>query len=210
MKSEVVYNDGDKDKLRIFADNRKKAGVYLWINKSNGNTYVGSSLNLTVRMYSYYSLPFLAKSNRLIDRALLKYGFSSFRLEILEYCSVNELLKKEQHYMDLIKPKYNIVEIAGSNLGYKHSESTLEKMKNFILSDDAKKLKATNVVKYATAANMIAVILENIHTGEKKEYKSLRAAALELGVPNQSLSYCLRKNTLYKKTYIVTKSCRFK
>lgn len=205
MKPVAIYDNADKDKLNILADNRKKVGVYRWINNINGNTYIGSSINLSVRMYTYYSLRSLAKSNRPIDRALLKYGFSSFTLEILEYCNIKTLLKREQHYMDLVKPKYNIVGLAGSSLGYKHKADTLEKMRNFILSAEAKNLKATNVIKYATAANMIPVFVENVRTGEKKEYMSIRAAALDIGVPNPSLCYCLRKNTLYKQTYLIKK-----
>ena len=74
----VVYSNADEDKLNILENNRKKTGVYRWINKINGNTYVGSSTNLSVRMYTYYSFKSLVK--RAIDRALLKYGFSNFSL----------------------------------------------------------------------------------------------------------------------------------
>lgn len=106
IKPVVIYANADEDKVQILADNRKKAGVYRWINNKNGNTYVGSSINISVRMYTYYSLRSLAKSNRPIDRALLKYGFSNFTLEILEYCSEENLLKREQYYLDLLKPQY--------------------------------------------------------------------------------------------------------
>jgi group I intron endonuclease len=57
-----------------------------------------------------------------IYKALLKYGYAEFSLEILEYCSTDVLLKKEQYYFDKCKPEYNILKIAGSPLGYKHSE----------------------------------------------------------------------------------------
>lgn len=60
---------------------------------------------MSVRFYTYYSLGSLAKSNRPIDRALLKYGFSSFTLEILEYCDKDNVLKKEQHYLNLLLPE---------------------------------------------------------------------------------------------------------
>ncbi len=63
-------------------------------------------------MYTYFSLRSLAKSNSSIDRALLKYGFSNFRLEILEYCELKDVLKREQHYLDISKPQYNIATIA--------------------------------------------------------------------------------------------------
>ena len=47
---EVGYSDADINKVQILADNRKKVGVYLWINNENGNKYIGSSVSLSVRM----------------------------------------------------------------------------------------------------------------------------------------------------------------
>ena len=61
----------------------------------------------------------------LIYTELIKYCINNFRLEILEYCDRNNVLAREQFYLDLIKPKYNILKIAGSSLGFKHSEKTL-------------------------------------------------------------------------------------
>jgi len=105
---------------------------------------VGSTVNLRVRLYTYFSLGSLSKSNRIIDKALLKYGYSNFSFEILEYCSRENVLVREQYYLDLLKPIYNIVEKAGSTFptrsgallgreseGYKHSEETKEKFRNF-------------------------------------------------------------------------------
>jgi group I intron endonuclease len=43
-----------------------------------------------------------------ICRALLKYGYSNFSIEILEYCDPSELLKREKYYMDIFQPDYNI------------------------------------------------------------------------------------------------------
>jgi group I intron endonuclease len=64
-----------------------------------------------------------------ICRALLKHGYSNFSFEILEYCEVSELLKREKHYFDLLSPEYNIsTEPTASMLGRKHSEETLKKM----------------------------------------------------------------------------------
>lgn len=65
----------------------------------------------------------------LIHKALLKYGYSGFKLEILEYCSKADLLNREQYYLDLLKPEYNIYKQAGSPLGYKHTKETMEKLK---------------------------------------------------------------------------------
>jgi len=57
-----------------------------------------------------------------ICRALFKYGYSNFSLEILEYCLVSDLLKREDYYIKQLKPDYNILQEAGSSLGYKHTE----------------------------------------------------------------------------------------
>jgi len=75
-----------------------------------------------------------------INKALLKYGYSSFRLEILEYCDPMDAVKREQDYIDLLAPEYNILKIAGSLLGYKHSEETLKKFRNRKHSEQSKKL----------------------------------------------------------------------
>jgi len=91
----------------------------------------------------------------LIYRALLKDGYSGFRLEILEYCSIEELIDREQFFIDSTNPEYNILKVAGSSAGFKHSEAskdlksllaqgrkfspeTLLKMKNGVVSEEAK------------------------------------------------------------------------
>jgi group I intron endonuclease len=50
--------------------------------------------------------------------------------EILEYCEKVKavILSKEQFYLDLLKPEYNILKVAGSSLGYKHTVETILKM----------------------------------------------------------------------------------
>jgi group I intron endonuclease len=58
----------------------------------------------------------------------LKYGYSNFSLDILEYCKPDLLIKREQYYIDLLDPEYNILKVAGSVLGFKHSEATKVQM----------------------------------------------------------------------------------
>jgi group I intron endonuclease len=119
--------------------------VYRWVNKLNNKTYIGSSIDFTTRLYKYYSLKHLIKNKTPIHNALVKYGYSNFKLEILEYCNINDAILREQYYLDNLNPEYNILEKAGSSLGFKHSEKTLnffkderkvseETKKNFIFS----------------------------------------------------------------------------
>lgn len=68
----------------------------------------------------------------LIEKALLKHGYSNFKgraSEILEYCDKDEVLSREQYYLDLLKPEYNVLKKAGSSLGFTHSEETKAKMR---------------------------------------------------------------------------------
>ena len=70
-----------------------------------------------------------------INKALLKYGYFPFSLEIMEYCDATKavvLAEQEQYYLDLLKPEYNILKVAGSSLGFKHSPETIAKLKNRI------------------------------------------------------------------------------
>jgi len=46
---------------------------------TKGKRYIGSSENLRLRFYQYYSIKFLERHNYMnIYRALLKYGYSKF------------------------------------------------------------------------------------------------------------------------------------
>lgn len=73
-----------------------------WTNLIKGKEYIGSSRNLIRRFSGYFSNYFLAreslKTKSLIYAALLNYGYSNFRLDILEYCEPKDLLAKEQYY----------------------------------------------------------------------------------------------------------------
>jgi group I intron endonuclease len=70
-------------------------------------------------------------SNSYIYRALLKDGHSTFSLEILEYCSPDKCLEREDLYLSSLKPEYNINKKATAPFsGRTHSDKTKQ-----ILSD---------------------------------------------------------------------------
>ena len=123
-----VYDSAYDYKKLILEENKGKSGIYRFYNKMNGNFYIGSSKNLSNRFRQYFNLSYIsqAKNKLSISRALIKYGYNNFKLEILEYCenSKSTLLNREQHYMDLLNPIYNIDKIAGSSSGRVLSEET--------------------------------------------------------------------------------------
>jgi hypothetical protein len=122
LKPVAYYNNMHDFKSIIIKDNKNKSGIYKITNKLNGNFYIGSSVNLSRRFTNYFSLSYISKikSHLTISRALIKYGYSNYELEILEYCEVSNLLIREQYYIDNLKPIYNIAKIAGSTLGIKN------------------------------------------------------------------------------------------
>jgi group I intron endonuclease len=129
-----VYANLSLEVKIIFKENKGKVGIYRWNNLITGSSYIGSAIDLTRRLRDYFSLNFLEKeilvNNSIIYRALLKYGYSNFSLEILEYCEIDILIKREQYYIDLFKPDYNICPIAGSSLGRVINPETLVKLRN--------------------------------------------------------------------------------
>jgi group I intron endonuclease len=141
----VVYSNVDKQKESIVKENRNKSGVYRWINNTNGNSYVGSSVNLSKRLLEYLNTNYLLRhKNMSINKALVKYGYSDFSLLILEYCEPDLCIEREQYYIDLYKPEYNILKLAGSSIGYTHTEETLAKLRDLEVSVERRALMSEN------------------------------------------------------------------
>jgi len=120
----VLYSNAGLQKKLIKQENKAKAGIYRWVNLINGKQYIGSSLNLSKRLSDYFSAlasknmeTKLKRSKSAIYSALIKHGCYNFSLEILEYCSVENLIQREQFYIDSFEPSYNICKTAGSTLG---------------------------------------------------------------------------------------------
>ena len=134
--SSVSYTNADTQKEKILKDNKEKAGIYCWTNIESGKRYVGSSIKLYRRFTEYYNIKWVLRTaqSSLICKALLKYGYSKFKVEILEYCDPSVVIEREQYYIDLLQPEYNILKVAGSFFGYKHTEETLAKMKEIALN----------------------------------------------------------------------------
>jgi group I intron endonuclease len=121
----MTYNNMDINKSIIILNNKRKCGISRLNNLITGKSYIGSSVNLASRFINYYYRVFLEenrvkKGSSIIYNSLLKYGYSNFSVDILEYCELHSLIAREQYYMDILKPEYNL-KVAGSVLGFEHS-----------------------------------------------------------------------------------------
>jgi hypothetical protein len=145
----------------------------------------------------------------LIHKALLKYGYSNFTLEILEYCSKDKIIDREQYFLDKFKPEYNILQKAGSSLGFKHKLETIKKLREIQLKIHESKEHFEKKIKANPNSKKINLI--NVETNKVFSFDSMRDAARKLqtefsyseGFIRASLSKCLKHNILIKNKYKV-------
>lgn len=101
-----------------------------------------------IRFNVYFNKNRLAKgsgSGMAINKAILKFGLNNFSLEIIEYCDKTVLIEREQFYLDTLKPEYNLLKIAGSKLGSKHSLVTRKTLSNLALGRSISKETRINI-----------------------------------------------------------------
>lgn len=144
-----------------------------------------------------------------ISKALLKYGYSNFSLEILEYCNKEDVLLREQYYLDLLKPEYNILKIAGNSFGYKHSPEVLKKM------SDAKRGSNHNLYgknhseetrrKMSASRGVSPIFLISVENSTLlKIFSSSRAAGEYFNCCNKTILRYAKSGKVFKDKYILS------
>ncbi len=100
---------------------QKKSGIYKII--IDKYFYIGSAINLKKRLGQHLSnLKAKRHHNRFMQNVFNKYQKIDF--EIIEFVKEQDLIIREQYYIDKLKPQLNIAPKAGNQLGFKHSENT--------------------------------------------------------------------------------------
>lgn len=223
----VTYNNLILDKSRIYEENYKKSGIYRWNNKITGKSYVGSSINLANRFSIYFSkkamLSKLSTRISIIYSAILKYEHINFSLDILEYCEINLLIEREQYYLDLLKPDYNILTVANSRLGSIQSEATKMKIsisnkgkllgkthtyetrKKISLSlksiirtiDKFKFVRLETRLKLSLRSHGVSIKMFNSSGKFIKSFPTITSTAKHFSVSNRTISRYLNNNKIY-------------
>lgn len=104
-------------------------GIYKITNAITGEFYIGSTADLSRRFRDHQSR--LIKNmhpNPHLQNSWNKHGDQSFEYSVLEFCDLAILIEREQFYIDKERPSYNILQIAGSPLGYKHTDEARAKI----------------------------------------------------------------------------------
>lgn len=100
-----------------------KSGIYCITNTKNGKRYIGSAVKLQQRRNEHWSrLGQGIHRNHHLQNAFNLYGKSVFRFDVIEYCEIENLIEREQYFIDTWKPEYNIMPKAGSNRGFRWSD----------------------------------------------------------------------------------------
>jgi len=191
----------------IKADNAGKPGVYCWRNLITGECYVGSGKDLYIRISQYFQRSKLV-GNRPIIEAIRDLTSKFFALEILCYCTVEELKQMEQEWMDRINPSYNIAKFAYSLKGCcteetraKLSKSITQWHKNNPRSAEARE----NLRKKAMDRGGRPVRVLNVLTNETWDFKTLRKAGKFIGnLTGPAVAIGIKRNSLMNKIYRVS------
>ena len=109
----------------------KKSGIYKISALDYKYIYIGSASDLYKRFHRHLSQLVKDKhENKYLQNIFNKYGWFNFKFEVLEFCDNKELERKEQFYIDTLNPNVNILRVARSSLGFKHSDESRLKMSN--------------------------------------------------------------------------------
>lgn len=216
-----IYSNADLNKNLIILENKDKAGIYQFTNLLTGESYIGSSTNLSIRFRQYYNYNYIsspARGKSIIYLSILNNGYSNFSLTILEYCDIKDTINREQFYIDLIKPTMNILQIAGNSYGYKHTEDSLEKMsiikKNTYLgpgnnfygkshTPENKKLLSELAKARPKSNNAKSVILTDSNYEIIQEFDSMTALSLYLKADKANLAKHRDLGKLFRNSYYI-------
>ena len=112
-----------------------KPGIYVIYCDMSGKFYIGSSVKIKARWLDHKKT--LRKGihrNDYLQNSWNKYGEPAFEFHVIEYCPKENLIEREQFYLDIFQAHkslrgYNISPIAASCLGVKREKLSEERKK---------------------------------------------------------------------------------
>lgn len=170
----------------------KRCGIYMIVNLINSKKYIGSSKDIQQRLQSHRAI--LRNNhhyNQHLQRAWNKYSESNFDYTILEFCSPEDRIKREQYYVDTLKPEYNIskdvVELPPytEESNRKHSETRKRRM----ASGEILKTHNTPIYVYKNDGSFVG------------KWESVRSASQDLHIGKNTIWRVLNGTCVQGKGY---------
>lgn len=127
------------------------SGIYIIKNIINNKCYIGSTSHINQRKKEHFSRLYNQTHHNIhLQNSYNKYGKDAFIFEIIEVVDYKNggkltLLDREQYYINILKPEYNILQIAGSTLGYNHSEEIKDQISKSLLGVKKSKIHAQHI-----------------------------------------------------------------
>jgi len=97
---------------------KNTSGIYKIQSIVNGKIYVGSAVDFKKRKNLHWcSLKNKKHGNSYLQHHVNKYSIDDLFFHIIEVCEKENLIVREQYYIDTLKPEFNLSPTAGNNLG---------------------------------------------------------------------------------------------
>ena len=103
-----------------------------------------------------------------------KYGLENFSLGILEFCDKNSCISLEQKWIDLYKPNYNVLPLAGNSLGFKHTLETINKLKETLNKENHCFALKYGYISTPETKRAISEGIKNFYSINTHKYKGLK------------------------------------
>lgn len=212
LKPVFIYENlkDQKVKEKIKMDTKDLSGVYLILNKTTLDYYIGSAS--TGKYYTrFYRHLINLTGSKIVKLATRKNGLDNFAFIVIELFpeKVNvennkNLLDLEDFYLKSLLPNYNILTEAGSNFGYKHTEIDRIKMcANY--SDERRKaignLNKGKLLSEETGNRMIKSALSRLPpTFSEKALSNMKKKSLGI------ILYNINNNTVFGEYNSITEA----
>ncbi len=110
--------------------NYNKIGIYKIQSNTTSQIYIGGTSDIGKRWWKHINnLKNNIHPNYNLQNHVNQFGINDLQFSIIEFCFKDQLREKEQYYIDLFAPPFNIAKIVGSSLGTKRSDMVKEKMR---------------------------------------------------------------------------------
>lgn len=179
-------------------------GVYRITNNITGDFYIGSSKDIESRIRKHlYVLRSNKKVNVRLQNSFNKYGEEAFIFDVVELCSQEQQLNREQYWINALNPQFNAVrnvfkihyktipeeirrKISIANTGKRHSPEVIKRVadKNRgrrASEETRRKISLARKGKGTKHIHSKEVVGINVLSGEILHFKSISDAIAAFG-----------------------------